>query len=196
MLRLARRDTVCAMPCARLTSVLALLLALACAPVRVSYDFDPAEDFSGYRTFTWLPVPQQPTGDYRVDNPLLDGRIRAAVERNLTARGFRKVEDRAPDFYVAYHLNIEQKIDVRTVNRGYVDYYGYYSSWPETRVTQYDEGTLILDVANARRKQLVWRGIGVGRVRQHSTPEQTTKDVNEAVDLVLAKFPPQPAASE
>ncbi len=180
------------MPAPRLAALLVPLAALACSSLRVSEDFDPAEDFSTYRTFTWLPVPQQPTGDYRVDNPLLDSRIRTAVERHLSARGFQKVEDRAPDFYVAYHLNVEEKIDVRTVNRGYVDYWGYYASWPETRVTQYDEGTLIIDVANARKKQLVWRGVGVGRLRRQPTPEQTTRDVNEAVDLILAKFPPQP----
>ncbi len=178
-------------PAARIVPLVAAFVALACASVRVSQDYDPAEDFSSYRTFTWLPVPQQPTGDYRVDNPFVDGRIRDAVERHLGGRGFQKVEDRAPDFYVAYHLNVEEKIDVRTVNRGYVDYWGYYASWPETRVTQYEEGTLILDVANARKKQLVWRGVGVGRLRRAPTPEETTRDVNEAVDLILAKFPPE-----
>jgi hypothetical protein len=166
--------------------------ALACASVSVSVDYDPDEDFSGYRTFTWLPVPKQPTGDYRVDNPLLDARIRRAIERNLGSRGFLKVEDRVPDFYVVYHLSIEEKLDVRTVNRGYFDYWGYYTSWPETYVTQYDEGALVIDIANAREKQLVWRGVGVRRLRGQSTPEQTTRDVDEAVDRILAKFPPQP----
>jgi len=170
---------------------LLLVACAACASVRVNVDFDPNEDFSTYQTFTWFPRPQKETGDYRIDNPLLDRRIRTAVERELAARGYRKVEDRAPDFYVAYHLQFEQKLDVRTVNRGYYDAWGYYVGWPETQVTQYDEGSLVIDVANARDKQLVWRGVAVGRVRTRPKPEQTTQDVNEAVAHILAKFPPE-----
>lgn len=171
--------------------VLPALLLVACASVRVNVDFDPNEDFSAYRTFTWLPAPTRPSGDYRIDNPLLDKRIREAVERGLAEKGYRKVVDRYPDFYVAYRLSIEQKIDVYTVNRGYVDYWGYYASWPETRVSQYDEGTLVLDVADAHEKQLTWRGVAIGRVRRNPTPEQTTRDVDEAVAEILERFPPE-----
>ena len=112
--RSASRDRVSIMKqAARIALLFPMVVFLAsCASVRVSEDYDPDEDFSGYQTFTWLPVPQKPTGDYRVDNPLLDTRIRAAVERNLGSRGYRKVEDRAPDFYVAYHLGIEQKLSL------------------------------------------------------------------------------------
>lgn len=179
----------------KLRALVLLLLAgaaLACAPVSVSVDYDPGQDFSGYHTFTWLPRPQPETGDYRIDNPLLDQRIRAAVERSLAEHGYRKVEDRTPDFYVAYHLQIEQKLDIRTVDRGYYSYWGYYVPWPETQVTQYDEGSLVIDVADTKRKELVWRGVGVGRVQRDQTPEESTRRVNEAVDAILAKFPPQP----
>jgi len=175
------------------TSLAALLLCLlgACSSVRVSVDYDPTEDFSAYRTFTWFPRPQQPTGDYRIDNPLLDARIRAAVERELAAKGYRKVEDRVPDFYVAYHLSFQDKLDVYTVDRGYMTYWGYRVSMPETQVHQYEEGTLVLDIANVREKELVWRGVGSGRVRQDPTPEQTTEAVNRAVAEILARFPPE-----
>jgi hypothetical protein len=176
----------------RIAVILLVVAWTACASVRVSVDYDPNEDFSTYRTFTWFPRPRPATGDYRVDNPLLDQRVRAAVEQTLTARGYRKLEDRAPDFYVNYHLQIDEKIDVRTVNRGYVDRWGYYVGWPETQVTQYDEGSLVIDIADARDKQLAWRGIGVGRVRSRPTPEETTRDVQEVVAQILAKFPPEP----
>jgi len=173
--------------------VLLLAAALAaCASVQVDVDYDPDEDFSRYRSFAWFPRAQPVTGDYRVDNPFIERRIRAAVERTLGERGYLKVEDRAPDFYVVYHLQIEERIDIRTVNRGYVDYYGYYVAWPETRVTHYDEGTLVIDVADAREKQLVWRGVGVGRVRRRPTPEQTTADIDATVAQILARFPPEP----
>ena len=60
-------------------------------------------------------------GDYRVENPLVDERIRDAVERELAAKGYRRVQDRSPDFYVAFYVSVEDKLDVYTVNRGYYD---------------------------------------------------------------------------
>jgi len=166
-----------------------LLVTAACAPVSVSVDFDPEEDFTQFQTFSWVPMRQQKTGDYRLDSPLLDKRIREAVEMQLMARGYTQVEDRLPDFYVAYHLAVEDKLDVYTVNRYYGDFYWTYSI-PETRVHQYEQGTLVIDIADARENELVWRGIGVGVVRQHSTPEQSTEDVNAAVGEILKRFPP------
>jgi hypothetical protein len=176
----------------RRVGLLLLALGLGCATYQVNVDYDQKKDFSGYRTFTWFPLRRPPTGDYRIDDPLLEQRIREAVERELAARGFRQVEDVTPDFFVAYHLSIEQKLDVYTVNRGYYGAYGYYMGWPETEVRQYDEGTLVIDVADARDKEVVWRGLAVGRVRQQATPEQRTQAVNDAVAAILAKFPPQP----
>lgn len=171
---------------------LALLLALgvACSSVRVSVDYDPETDFSPYRTYAWFGVSQRPTGDYRVDNPLLDSRIHSAIDRELAARGYQLVEDRTPDLLVAYQLAINEKLDVYTIDRTYIGRYGYVVSVPETRVSQYDEGTLVIDIADARQKKLVWRGVGSGRVEQYPTPEETTRKVDETVAQILSRFPP------
>jgi len=170
--------------------LLVAVMLVACSSIRVTVDYDPNEDFSTYRTFAWLPEGPQPTGDYRVDNDLIDSRIRAAVRRSLRSKGFTQVLEGVPDFYVVYHLSIESKLDVYSVNRGYIDYYGWGWSVPETRVREYEEGTLVIDIADPRDKELVWRGVGQGRVRQQSTPEKTTAEVNAAVAEILAAFPP------
>ena len=68
----------------RFAPLLVLALTLACSSLRVNVDYDPEEDFSTYRTYTWFPAEQRQQGDYRVDNPLLDGRIRDAVDREPT----------------------------------------------------------------------------------------------------------------
>ena len=174
----------------RLLPVVALVLVLGCSSLRVSVDYDPTEDFSTYRTYTWFPREQRETGDYRVDNPLLDARIRSAVDQVLAGKGYRKVQDRSPDFFVLYYLSVEDKLDIYTVNRGYYDYWGYGVSLPETRVRQYEEGTLVIDVANAKVKELTWRGVGKSRLRRNPTPKQTTQEVEQAVSEILKSFPP------
>ena len=176
-------------------------LGTACSSVRTHYDFDPSTDFSAWRTYAWYPSGSPPTGDPRLDNPLLHGRIEAAVDRTLGARGFTKVQDRAPDFYVNYHLSIEERLDVRTMNRSYFGgphRHGWRGAgwggvgWTETVVDQYEEGTLVIDFVDVSVRRLVWRGSGTRRLSRDPRPDRVTQRVNEAVDEILAQFPPNP----
>jgi len=184
-------------------SVLLLILTAlgtACSSVRTQFDFDPNADFSAWRTYAWYPSGSPPTGDPRLDNPLLHGRIEAAVNRTLGARGYAEVQDRTPDFYVNYHLSTEQRLDVRTMNRVYVG--GPHGrgwrgagwggvGWAETVVDQYEEGTLVIDFVDVSMRRLVWRGSGTRRLSRDLQPDRLTQRVNEAVNEILAQFPPK-----
>jgi hypothetical protein len=176
-----------------LLSVTALLFA--CSTVQVRQDYDQTEDFSQLRTYSWLPKPQEQTGNLRLDNPLLHDRIVAAIDRNLQAKGYTKVADAKPDFYVAYHLASQQKLDVRTIDYG--TGYGVWGvagyggvGWSETYAVPYEEGTIAIDVIDLARRKLVWRGVGVGRLKESPKPEEVTQRINSAVDEVLVQFPP------
>jgi len=177
----------------------ASLLALAtagCAGFSVSSDYDPQADFSGYRSWYWLPP--SPTGDHRIDNDLVAARIRRAVEASMAARGFAKTGTGEGDFGVGYHGAIQGKIDVQTIDR----YYGYGPGWgrygagyggiaTETYVDQYDQATLILDVVDRRSQKLVWRGSGSARVVEDETPQRRDERARKIVDAILAEFPPK-----
>jgi len=178
------------MPLSRHLVLILICVALAaCRSVQVIVDFDPEEDFSNYRSYAWLPGSPEQSGNLAVQSPLIDARVRQAVDRTLKEKGFEKREQGQPDLYVAYHLSVESKLDVYTVDR-YYGRYGYAVSIPETRVSQYDEGTLVIDIADAREKELVWRGTGIKRVQPSPQPEKTTEAVNRAVAEILASFPP------
>jgi hypothetical protein len=180
-----------------------LMLALiavwlsACTTVKVSQDYDPATDFSDYRTFDWYPGPQPKTGDIRVDNPLLDDRIREAVTRELISKGFRRVTDQMPDLYTAYHLTIRTKLEADTLHTG-IGYgrYPYYGGFgTDTWIRQYDEGMLVIDIADAEKNELIWRGVGTRRVTETRSPQRSTEVVNKTVAEILAQFPPGPNPS-
>jgi hypothetical protein len=171
----------------------------ACSSVRTQYDFDPGVDFSAWRTYAWYPSGSPRSGDARLDNPLLHDRIEAAVDRTLGARGFTRVQDQTPDFYVNYHLSTEQRLDVTTINSPYVIGPGGSRwrgagwggvGWTETRVDQYEEGTLVIDMLDVAMRRLVWRGSGTRRLARNPRPEQVTQRVDEAVAEILAQFPP------
>lgn len=176
-----------------------LVLAVACSSVHTRYDFDPGIDFSAWRTYAWYPIERAATGDPRVDNPLLHDRIEAAVERMLDDLGFARVPAGEPDFYVNYHLSTERRLQVRTMNRAYMAgphgrHWGGMGwggvGWTETRVDQYEAGTLVIDLLDAKARRVSWRGSGTRRLARNLQPEQVTQRVNEAVEEILRQFPP------
>lgn len=124
---------------------------------------------------------------------MVQERVRKGIDRTLAAKGFVLAADQ-PDFFVTYNLAVERKLDVRTTDDVYYGRYGYRVSVPDTTVTEYDEGSLVIDVADARAKKVVWRAVGSGRLRGASgmqDPAKLQERVFQVVDEVLADFPPQ-----
>ncbi len=165
------------------------LFAAACAPgVTVHNDFDHDVAFAQLHTFDWAPAPgRSTTGDPRTTNPFLERRIRQAIEANLQEHGYRKATDAAPDLLIAYYAAVEAKLDVSTVDQ----YYGWRGPWTRTatEVHQYDEGTLVIDIADARTRRAIWRGWGQGAVTRSSNPATNEQRLRHAVDRILASFP-------
>ena len=174
--------------------LLLLLIAVAnCSAVRVSQDYDVSAEFQVYETYAWALDKQPQSGDIRVDNQLLDARIRGAVDRNMAAKGYQKVDRSSADLLIVYNLTIRSRIEGDTVSTGVG--YGAYPHWGgvgfETRVREYDEGALVIDIGSAKPSKLLWRGTGTRRVTDHKDPEKTTQVVNKTVAEIMAQFPPQ-----
>jgi hypothetical protein len=171
----------------------AVLAIAGCATVQVSQDYDPQADMSRYATWQWRNPVQAATGDIRIDNPLLDKRIRHAVDNHLRDRGISQTPGQ-PDLFLDYHLTIEQKINsdtyYSTVGAG-----SYYHPWygglgTETRIRQYDECRLTIDIYSAGKGNLMWRGVGSFWLRAHKTPEEAAIATRKIVDRILYQFPP------
>jgi len=177
----------------RLCLILTLTVATGCSAVKVSQDYDASSEFSAFSTYAWALDKQPETGDIRVDNPLLEARIRDAVDRNLSAKGYRKVNRDTADLLVAYNLTIRSRIESDSVSSGVG--YGGYPYWGgvgfETRIREYDEGMLVIDIGSADPNKLLWRGTGTRRVTEHKNPEKSTQVVNKTVAEIMSQFPPQ-----
>lgn len=184
-------------------ALLIIAVISACSALQVNHDYDPSADFAQYRTFAWAPDPPPGSGHLLIDSPLMDRRIRTAIETTLKSKGYTQVESGRPDFFVTYQLVVKTQIDVNTVGPAFV-WRGYpfgYRGFPHpywggidymTYVDQYEVGTLIIDFTDAQTHQLFWRGIGERRLSQQSTPEKTTEMVNRTVAEMLAQYPPRP----
>ena len=174
-------------------TLLASLGALACSTISVSTDYDPAAKFGGYKSYAWLPENPTPTGHPRLDSPLVQERIKKAIDLALENKGYARTE--TPDFLIRYDLSAERRVDVTTYDSGFYRGYGYRMSLPVTEVRDYDVGSLIIDVLDYREKKVVWRGVGEGRLRSEGAsvdPAEQQQRIDKAVAAVLEKFPPQP----
>lgn len=181
-----------------IAAFLAAAIASGCTTQQAYYDYNQSVDFSKLRRWTWLPHAQEsPSGDPRIDNQLTRQRIEAAINRNLAARGFKKVNQGAADFRVGYLVTIEK--DVSSGSVGTTFGFGRYSGGsgvgitfggPSTPLREYDEGTLFIDMKSPDSDDLLWRGSSTSRLGQADTPEQSEMLINRIVNEILMNFPP------
>jgi hypothetical protein len=96
---------------------------------------------------------------------------------------------------------IDNKIRQESINYYYgsmwhgYPYGGYWPGYTQTYNVEYQEGTLIIDILDAKSHELIWRGTGQDYVEEQQTPEQITEGINQAVEGIMADFPPGKKAS-
>lgn len=167
-----------------------VLAACATGPVATA-DYDRNADFSAYRTFGFFEPLGTDTAGYE---SLITQTLKAAARREMEARGYVYAEAGA-DLLINFNARLAQQTRV-TQTPAPPMYYGYrrgmYGGWGgygyDTRVSQYVEGTLNIDMVDARRKQLVWEGVAVGKVTPKER-EGRQAAINAAVAGIFSKYP-------
>jgi hypothetical protein len=171
-------------------SVVMVLGLAACSSVSISSDYDPSTDFSSYKDYTWYSGESMP-GDALAADPLLQRSVIAAIDKALAARGFKKVDEEEADFVVVTHAGMKEKMRVTDWGS-----YGWYDPWwgpygGRVDVSYYDEGTLVIDFVDSKEKQLTWRGLAKGTVRNEPSSAERQERLEKLVTDILADFPPK-----
>lgn len=171
----------------RLAAAISVLALTGCATTNVSSHVDRSVDFAAYRTYDWGPADALPAGDPRLDNnEFFHDYFLGAVEKGMAARRFVKTAD-APDLLIHYHANITRQIDVVALEREYRNCAGR-DCYPG--VIDYEAGTLMIDIVEARTNRLVWRAWaqeGVGGVIDNQ--DRLRERVTRAVEKMLEQLP-------
>jgi hypothetical protein len=170
------------------TLVVALVAGYAWA--KVIFDYDKSVDFSGYSTYAWM------ERDNSIESQLPDHlrmRLQRVTEEVLAEKGF----DPAPappqtDLLLTYYFGASDELQINHVQYSPYSPWGY-SYWPGfnygyTEVRSYKQGTLVLDIVDARTHQLVWMGRVEKEVRSANPPG---KRIQKSVTKLLKNFPPQ-----
>lgn len=183
--------------------LIVVVLLSSCSTMKVTSDYDPFADFSGFRTFAWISDRQEKTGNPQIDDPVFNAGIRDAIEVQLELQGFEKRTLDPPNFLIGYHTAIDRKIKIRTINKVYSDLPGlpwddfdrrfniHEEGDTETEAFEFEEGTLIMDVVDPDTKELIWRGSAKAEIKYADNPGKRMERIKEAIRLILKNFPPK-----
>jgi hypothetical protein len=164
----------------RIGFVLGMVAILALpASAAVNVDHEDGVEFASYRTYAWR-------AGTEAARPQVQQWIVSAVERELKARGLRKVLDRRADLYVVTHAFAEMNARTRA-NYVHLDVYdvGVITS----DVVLATRGTLMIDLLDGDSQRPVWRGMA-SEVMGDPAPEKLRKKIDKVTRKMFKSFPP------
>ena len=171
-----------------------ILLLGACAGMgpRVVASYDPATDFSQFKTFGFV----QPLGtDNRSGRTALSMQLVAATTRELQSRGLQSVGN-SPDLTINFF--VQETSGVATSNMSvasspFVHAHGGATTWSgydlrTSSARRITEGSIALDIFDARRNMLVFEGFAEDRVTEEMR-DRLDETVSNAVAGIFENFP-------
>lgn len=183
--------------------LLALMLLASCTSVRVLSDYDKEVNFNEYKSYAFYK-----TGIDKAHISDLDKkRILKAIEAEMSTRGFVKSEQ--PDILVSIFTKEKDQVDIYNNSFGWgfggwgYGFGGFGPGWgwgygpgmggnlASTRT----EGSLYIDLIDAKKKELVWQGKGVGTLNNMGKMEKKEARIKEFVSEILQAYPPNAVAA-
>ncbi len=161
------------------------LFAAKSSAQQVKTDYDRSANFGQYKTYSWAQVKTKDALD--VD------RIKTAVNAALAAKGWTQVDSGGDVSIVAMEITQNQQ----TLNTFY-DGFGGGWGWRRfggggfgeatTTTDTYKVGTLVVDLFDAKTKQLIWRGTSSDTLSNNS--DKNIKNLDKGADKMFKHFPP------
>ena len=161
-----------------------VLFTAASFAQQVKTDYDHNANFGQYKTYSWEKV--------QTKDPLMVDRIKDAVNRALAAKGWTQVDSDGDVCVMAIEITQNQQ----TLNTFY-DGFGGGRRWggfggfgdATTTTETYQVGSLVVDLFDAKAKNLIWRGSSSDTLSNNA--EKNTKNLDKGVKKMFAHFPPE-----
>ena len=165
-----------------------LLFASTSSAQQVKTDYDRNANFGQYKTYSWEQVKTKDALD--VD------RVKSAVNAALAAKGWSQVDSGGDVSIIAIETTQNQQ-SLNTFYDGFGGGWGYrrfggggFGGLGEATTTTetYKVGTLVVDLYDAKTKQLLWRGSSSDTLSNNSN--KNIKNLGKGVEKMFKKFPP------
>jgi Domain of unknown function (DUF4136) len=173
-----------------LRTLLAMLFLVAGTYCQdIHYNYDRGTKFATYKTYQWVDL-GGPRG--AVPDQLIDLAIKRAVDEQLAQKGLSRVEKDA-DLRIAYHAIVREEKAVNLSAFG-ADAGGGWGSWGNGTVTGQTSsipvGTLLIDMYDPAKKQLIWRGDATKTIDLKKDPDKNYRTLQKVMTKVFKNYPP------
>jgi len=158
----------------------------------------PGTDFSKFHSYAWVnDVKGVPVVGGRPDQ-ILDAQVKLAIDSQMAAKGFTKVEDGAKaDLLVGYQLAIDQEKQIN----GFGDNMGGWGGWGggpwgsgfgtfSASTSSSYVGTFVIGMYDPVVKKLVWIGAAQHAIEPSKKQEKNQERLNKGAQKLLKDFPP------
>ena len=165
--------------------VVALAISSAAFAQKTNIDWDRTANFSQFHTYMWEKSPH-PAKNFWND------RIMEAIDKQMQAKGFTKV-DSNPDMWVVYSNSIHDQKQVVGTGYNYGPGWGW-GYWGGPNTVTYNtyvtkQGTLVVDIADAKDHELLWRGSATDTISDNSN--KNINNLDKAVQKMFSYYPPK-----
>jgi hypothetical protein len=187
------------------------IMLFSCNTIKVTTDVDASIDFTAFKTLEYYGWADNSD---KILNSLEKDRIEKAFGTEFQNRGMSLAAKGEGDIIVSLYIVSEKKTETvantsttytggmgRYGVRGYGGYYGYgprygwggsYASSTTTYSDrEYNVGTLIVSVYDAKKKELIWESVGTKTVDDN--PKTPDKNIAKAASKIMNEYPVQPS---
>jgi hypothetical protein len=178
---------------------LLMIMLIGCSSISIKHDFDPEYDFNAFKTYRWAAGKEINPQDELQKYPLVAKRVMTAVDKALAEKGLTLVKDgEKPDVVVLAHAGSKEHMQVTQTGGG--GYYGGYGGWYDpwwgpyggsTHVSYYEEATLVIDIVSWEAKELAWRGMATGTVKENQDGDEQQERLDGIAKKIFAEYPPK-----
>jgi hypothetical protein len=172
-----------------LITAVTLAFITGCSSVSVTNDYDPGADFLGYKTFELYNGTIE--GSELESAPLVKKRVMEAITNEMAKKGLKQDDSGNADLIVFTQAGTAEKMNVTNYGYGYGSWWGPYPYGRNIDVSYYTQTSLIIDLVDNAKDELVWRGIGTGVVQEKGTPQERQQAIDDAVAKILGQYPPE-----
>jgi hypothetical protein len=162
----------------------ALLFCCAIAHAQdVHYNAVPGTNFAQYKTYNWVEIP----GGVH-PNQIVDGEIKQAVDSQLAMKGLTKTTEDSADLYVGYQVAVDQEKQWNAFGMGGAWRLG--GGMGQATSSTINIGSLVLDIYDAKAKQLVWTGTATKTIDPGKNEQKNLEKLQKGIAKLLKNYPP------
>lgn len=183
-----------------LLSLIVLVISCGVSKSQVNADFDPSTDFSKYKTYYfdgWIQVPQNLT-EFDAE------RLLKALNEEFNKRGILLTDSANASMGMALLLVVDQKssttaytnyngmgVGYRGVGWGAgVGGPGMGTSTTTYSESDYNQGTLVVDLYEMEGPSLIWQGVMQKTLTEN--PQKREKKIPQSIAKLMKKYPVKP----